>query len=119
MLNSSGKPYPSAVNPNEGNGFFTSEGSGVKGEAEAFENAIDIHSVIVPTNAEITATVRPEKFNGIVELALPVQAVSVDSDGRISTADTTLRLIPYYAWNHRGRSNMSVWHKTAGRLYNE
>ena len=119
VLNSSGKPYPSAVNPNEGNGFFTSEGSGEKGEAEAFENAIDIHSVIVPTNAEVTASVRPEKFNGIVELAVPVQAVSVDSDGRISTADTTLRLIPYYAWNHRGRSNMSVWHKTAARLYNE
>ena len=54
-----------------------------------------------------------------MELALPVQTMTTDEDGRITVSDTILTLIPYYAWNHRGRSNMSVWHKTSPRLFAE
>ncbi len=117
VTNHSGSPYPAAGNPNEGNGFFTAAGDGRSESADAFENDFDIHSVIVPAHPEISATLRPDRFNGIVELAIPVQVMDTDADGRISLSDNTLTLIPYYAWSHRGRSYMSVWMKTASRLF--
>ena len=38
------------------------------------------------------------------------QALSIGSDGKLKTADKTLTLIPYYAWDHRGqKGGMDVW----------
>ena len=38
------------------------------------------------------------------------QALSIGSDGKLKTADRTLTLIPYYAWDHRGqKGGMDVW----------
>lgn len=31
------------------------------------------------------------------------------NDGKITIKDTTLTLIPYYAWNHRGANAMNIW----------
>ena len=38
-----------------------------------------------------------------------VQEAVVDADGRLALRDVRLRLIPYYAWNHRGVGKMEVW----------
>ncbi|MBP3764417.1 MAG: hypothetical protein J6H19_01375 [Bacteroidaceae bacterium] len=40
---------------------------------------------------------------------VPVQEVNLDADCRISSRNISLRLIPYYAWNHRGAGTMDVW----------
>ena len=119
VMNSSGAPYPTAENPNEGNGFFSAAGNGETTGLQSFENDFDIHSAVVPASAQISATPRPDKFNGIIELTLPVQAMTVGADGQVSLSDASLTLIPYYAWSHRGRSNMAVWHKTPARLFSE
>ena len=37
------------------------------------------------------------------------QEASITSDGRLAAKDVTVRLIPYYAWNHRGAGRMDVW----------
>ena len=38
------------------------------------------------------------------------QALSIGSDGKLKTADKTLTLRPYYAWDHRGqKGGMDVW----------
>ena len=37
------------------------------------------------------------------------QEASVTPDGRLSAKDVTVKLIPYYAWNHRGAGRMDVW----------
>ena len=37
------------------------------------------------------------------------QEASVTPDGRLSAKDITVKLIPYYAWNHRGAGRMDVW----------
>ena len=42
-------------------------------------------------------------------LTVPVQEVFVQADGSVSSKPVQLRLIPYYAWNHRGAANMTVW----------
>lgn len=119
VINSSGAPYPASKNSNEGNGFFTAAGDGKSGANQSFDNDFDIHSVVVAANPDIKVIPAPTKFNGIMELALPVQTMTTGEDGRVTVSDTMLTLIPYYAWNHRGRSNMSVWHKTSPRLFAE
>ena len=37
------------------------------------------------------------------------QTLSFDKDGRLTTKDVKLTLIPYYAWCHRGSGKMRVW----------
>ena len=38
-----------------------------------------------------------------------VQVMTTSDSGRLSVRDTSLRLIPYYSWNHRGAGLMDVW----------
>ena len=38
-----------------------------------------------------------------------VQVMTTSDSGRLSVKDTSLRLIPYYSWNHRGAGLMDVW----------
>ena len=45
----------------------------------------------------------------ITPLATNVQQLAFDKQGRLTTADARLTLIPYYAWCHRGSGNMKVW----------
>ena len=45
----------------------------------------------------------------ITQLATNVQQLAFDKQGRLTTADARLTLIPYYAWCHRGSGNMKVW----------
>jgi len=37
------------------------------------------------------------------------QEAGITPDGRLSTKDVSMTLIPYYAWNHRGAGKMDVW----------
>ena len=45
----------------------------------------------------------------ITQLATNVQQLAFDKQGRLTTADARLTLIPYYAWCHRGSGNMKAW----------
>ena len=38
-----------------------------------------------------------------------VQVMTTSDSGRLTVMDTSLRLIPYYSWNHRGAGLMDVW----------
>jgi hypothetical protein len=42
-------------------------------------------------------------------LETSAQLLNFDAEGRLTTKDVSLRLIPYYAWNHRGPGRMMVW----------
>jgi DUF1680 family protein len=37
------------------------------------------------------------------------QSFFIDAKGRLESKTVTLTLIPYYAWNHRGAGQMTVW----------
>ena len=37
------------------------------------------------------------------------QEASVTPEGKLNAKDVRVRLIPYYAWNHRGAGKMDVW----------
>jgi len=45
----------------------------------------------------------------VTAINVPVQEVNLDADCRISSRNISLRLIPYYAWNHRAAGTMDVW----------
>ena len=64
--------------------------------AEWPDNDFKLSSVLVPSNPEIQVVDKPELLHGIKEL-------------KVQTKDATLTLIPYYAWCHRGKGDMSVW----------
>lgn len=38
-----------------------------------------------------------------------VQTLAYSKDGKLTTKDETLKMIPYFAWAHRGNGNMKVW----------
>ena len=45
----------------------------------------------------------------VTAITAGAQDVRVDREGRIAANDVRVRLIPYYAWNHRGAGRMDVW----------
>ena len=42
-------------------------------------------------------------------LTTDAQVLSYAVNGELQTTSVKLNLIPYYAWNHRGRGSMLVW----------
>ncbi|MBQ9636624.1 MAG: glycoside hydrolase family 127 protein [Prevotella sp.] len=45
----------------------------------------------------------------LTKLATDAQTLAFDKQGRLTTENVRLTLIPYYAWCHRERGNMKVW----------
>ena len=49
-----------------------------------------------------------QTFN-VTAISAQVQEASISDDGKLAAKDVTIKLIPYYAWNHRGAGKMDVW----------
>ena len=49
------------------------------------------------------------KYFDVTAINAQAQDVHIDRDGRIAVKDVSVKLIPYYAWNHRGAGKMDVW----------
>ena len=47
-------------------------------------------------------------FN-VTAIKAQAQEASISQDGKLTAKDVTVKLIPYYAWNHRGAGKMDVW----------
>lgn len=77
--------------------------------AEWPDNNFDVLSIFVNQKPQFSVNEKPELLEGIVELSTDGQVLSYDDKGRLQAKDVKLNLIPYYAWNHRGRGNMAVW----------
>ena len=45
----------------------------------------------------------------VTAITAKAQEASVTPEGKLSAKDVTVKLIPYYAWNHRGAGKMDVW----------
>ncbi len=55
-------------------------------------------------------TMHTEQANyNLVSLTTNAQLLNFDDSGALATTPESLRLIPYYAWNHRGPGRMLVW----------
>ena len=49
-----------------------------------------------------------QAFN-VTAIKAQSQEASITDDSKLTTKDVTIKLIPYYAWNHRGAGRMDVW----------
>ena len=48
-------------------------------------------------------------LKGINTITTQAQILSFNDKGQLTTTSVCLKLIPYYAWNHRKPGNMNVW----------
>jgi uncharacterized protein len=81
--------------------------------AEAVDNGGHTSGLVLGRNARLEKLYRPELFGGIETLLAPAQVVSQDPTSlRLASSATRLVAVPYYAWDHRGAGDMTVWFAT-------
>lgn len=78
---------------------------------EGADNQFDIFSFVISNQPEFkvepfTLNAQSAPLNAITARG---QVVGRSSDGQLKLDDVRLKLIPYYAWNHRGAGKMDVW----------
>ena len=63
----------------------------------------------VQTAYSIQNTEGDGKTFNVTAISAKAQEAAIADDGRLAVKDVAIRLIPYYAWNHRGAGRMDVW----------
>jgi hypothetical protein len=88
--------------------------------AERIDNDLDFHHLLL--NQQPQFQLQPDQpFNvqtddgihsyKLTTITTDAQSLYYDNQGRLATTDIQLKLIPYYAWCHRGSTQMRVWLK--------
>ena len=78
---------------------------------------INPHHLLLPRQAQfdvqsaysIQNTEGDGKTFYVTAITAKAQEASIADDGRLAVKDVAIKLIPYYAWNHRGAGKMDVW----------
>jgi len=74
------------------------------------DNDGKVLNLVIPDNAKLKTEYRPDLLNGVVVITGQAQVVKRTMDGDIVPArEKQFTAIPYYAWAHRGRGQMTVW----------
>ncbi len=68
-----------------------------------------LSSILLPDKKEIQVVDKLDMLSGIKQLETAAQSLVINKDGLLEARNVTLKLIPYYAWNHRGKGDMMVW----------
>jgi DUF1680 family protein len=77
---------------------------------EAVDTTASIPSLWLPRRARLTPTHDPDLLGGVTVInASGIEAVRESDSGDIVRRPVSFRMVPYYAWNHRGPVAMSVW----------
>ena len=77
--------------------------------AETADNQYDIFRFVMPKQPQFTVNDAPQLLNGIETISVKGTYLKTDDQGSILSKPAQLKLIPYYAWNHRGVGKMLVW----------
>ena len=77
--------------------------------SEWADNDFDLMSVLMNQKPEFTIGNATIADTPIKTLSTNAQTLDFDKSGRLTATDVELRLIPYYAWCHRGSGKMRVW----------
>ena len=77
--------------------------------AEWPDNDFSLPNLLMNRAPRFETVEKPDLLYGITQLKTAAQTLCYDNNGRLTTKDVTLTLIPYYAWAHRGAGDMSVW----------
>ena len=76
---------------------------------EDIDNAQAVDGAILPDDATLTTRLDPDLLGGLVVIEGEGDFATQEESGVWQQQKSTLRLIPYYAWNHRGNGKMEVW----------
>ena len=77
--------------------------------AEHPDNQFDIFSALVNQEPQFTLGKAEIAGTPVVTLTTDAQTLDFNKQGKLTTKDQKLTLIPYYAWCHRGSGKMRVW----------
>lgn len=77
--------------------------------AEWPDNDFNIRSVLMNQNPEFALQYKADLLNGLNQISTKAQVLGYTPGGELSAKSVILRLIPYYAWAHRGTGRMAVW----------
>lgn len=77
--------------------------------AEWPDHDFDILSIFMNRTPKFETINKPNLLCGINELKTDAQILGYDDNGRLTSKDVKVTLIPYYAWAHRGAGAMTVW----------
>ncbi len=78
--------------------------------AEGIDNNGKTSNILLPGNSSFTFNNEPGLLNGVISLEAKLPVVSIDeSKNEIYTTQQNIKLIPYYSWANRGKSEMNVW----------
>ena len=66
-------------------------------------------NLALPDTAEFSLEPQPALLNGVTVIRASGLARQRAADGSAVVQPASLKLIPYYAWNHRGPNEMAVW----------
>jgi len=86
-------------------------------EAVDLPDDVPLHEVALPLDIQFDAVHEPDLLGGVTVLeAEAIRVILSPDDGRlyrpieeVEYLALPIRLIPYYAWNNRGVTEMSVW----------
>ncbi|WP_276366526.1 glycoside hydrolase family 127 protein [Chryseolinea sp. H1M3-3] len=78
--------------------------------AEWVDNNGSASNFILPVGTVFSSEFRKDLLNGVTILKSEATAVVIDASGQsVSTVEKPITLIPYYAWAHRGKGEMTIW----------
>lgn len=77
--------------------------------AEGADNRMNIQSVIFNVNQPFTIAYDSAVLGGLPVIKTAVQTLGYDKSHRLTIGDKELKMIPYFAWAHRGAGQMAVW----------
>ena len=83
----------------------------------ADNEGVNPHHLLLPRQPQfdvladygITNTEGNGKNFNVTAITAQAQEVSMTDERKVVVKDVTVKLIPYYAWNHRGAGKMDVW----------
>jgi len=77
---------------------------------EGPDNEGKVLDLVIPDQAELSTRFQPDLLGGVVTITGEAETAKRTLDGRIvQDAKRPFIAIPYYAWAHRGGSQMTVW----------
>lgn len=82
--------------------------------AEWADNNFDLFHFAMPLQPKFTLHEGTNIAGGVTTISVDGQSLDINSStGQAETKPQSLTLIPYYAWNHRGAGQMTVWFSDA------
>ena len=68
-----------------------------------------VRNLCLPRASKLSAHFEKDLLGGVAVVTGEAQAVARNDDGKLATTPTPFRAVPYYAWDNRGPSEMTVW----------